>query len=323
MFNLKAKVGAIFSKGHIIFFIVSLVLLLLTSIGIIGYDYYTQNIRAVLVIGDVKITQKQYETFISQAEKEKMAENNARNQLIESQKTVIAARKLNISIDDDDRKKVLISKYGLFDLQKANDWQTLNVEVGAINTKVTQAKEESYTGALYEFPFSRNFDVSDLSIAGPDFGKPQAIAADKKYALDQAKSYRDKLVNKTISSTQAVAEIKKDDRLILGSAGNKSKEFTVDKNGFESLDSLNGNTMDKSSIDTLITLKPGDVSEIATKKVFLSYYSENEVKEPKEVMYYFMQLKDMNKPRPNLLSDLQATRKAIKVVENDKEKSIQ
>lgn len=308
-----------FLKRHKLAFSMVAVASVLVILGIAGYRYYDGNLKSVLVIGDVSISKTQYDNYIAQASEEDLDADNARTRLIELQKTIVAGDKLKVVVDDEDQSSVLLSRYGFTEIDKANDWQLLTAKAEAIEAKVATSATQAYSGAIYEFPFSRNFDTSYIEAEGEDFGKPDAIEADKKYAKQQAEAYRKKLAEGSISPTQAIKEIKEDERLILGSSGNKSIEFAVDKNGFESVDSINGDHTALEYIDTLKGLKPGEISPIQTKKVLLSYYTESEPKEPKEALYYFIQLKSTGDNRPNLQADFKKTVKEIKVVENDKD----
>lgn len=303
-------------KRHKIIFIIAVVSMGLVGVAIFGYNYYKKNLAPVLTIGDVKISRTEYNEFIAQAKKEKLEENNAKNQLIDSQKKIQAAKKLGISISDSDRIAVLTSRYGFFEIKKTNNWQKLNVEAGAIDSKVAFMVKGGYKGALFEFPFSRNFDALDPKSAGPDFGNIEKIAEDKKYALEQATLYRSKIINNTISSKQAVEEIFKNERLILGSSGNKSIEFVIDETGYEAVDTANGSYIGRLFIDTVKTMKPGDVSGISVKKMSLSYYDKNESKEPKEVAYYFVKLSDSIKPKPTIKAEFLKEIIGIKVQSN-------
>ncbi len=281
-------------------------------VGVTGYSYYDHNYRVLLTIGEVKYDKRHYKKLLEEAKKLDIDETQVPNTIILAEKTKIAAKQLGVEAEDQDRKEILASRYGLVDSNQATEWQNLNAEKDAIDAKVQLLKTGGVKGAVFEFPFSRTIDIVDPSQAGPEFGKPEALEADKKYAMEQAASYRAKLTAGTKAS-QAIADIKKDKRLVLGTSGNKSQEFIVDKDGFDLKGAQAGRPIAVNYIAELNKLQPNGLSPTMIKKKALSYYAKDAVKEPKEVAYYFVQFGSRVDAKPSIQTDMEKAAKSIKV----------
>lgn len=276
-----------------LFIILSIVLLLVITLLVLNYKF----LGPALTIGDKKISKLTYNNLVKQGKEEGLKETDIKDKIIRAEKKKIAAQKLNISYTESQLNELITKSYGV-EPSKANDWQKLNTEEALITVRVRQIEKGGYVGSIFFFPFSRNF-YSTVFPQNAPFGDEKTISEDRAYADNKAKEYRQKLIENKITSEQAITEIIKDEKLILGPSSNLSQSFVLDENGVSSKngESVFDSTL-KEYISVIKSLKPGDISQIQMHKSVIPYDTIGlpyKTQVQKDVEFYFIKLDSNNK----------------------------
>lgn len=270
-----------------------------------------------LIIGKTNVSRSKYKTLINQAKKEKVLEADAKKTIIEVEKKRQILQKYNVKVVDSEVVDAAVSRYTIIDTKNMNDWQKLNGYLAVFDSAIQLKKTGGFDGAIYEFPFSRNFDTFNINKVGPDFGNVNVIDADRKYAAEQAETYRKQLIDNRLTPERAVESLKANDRLVLGSAGNKSALLNLTETGsvFKNGDNF---VVDKSSYLSNIkidSLKNGEISPTQVKTMMLSYYKNPSSAKPQEVAFYFVQRFNKVEVNQNLEKNFANEYKDMKVKE--------
>jgi hypothetical protein len=277
----------------------------------LAYFFY-KDLNTAISAGNVSITKKEYTKLSNEAKSSGIKEQDVKNSISEAIKYKAIANKYNISYSQEDTKQAGSAKYQT-DSANLNSWQLLSAEKIAIENKINSLSDGSKKVAFLNFPFSRYF-VAGLEKNPPEYGNEIAIKADKKYAYDQANKIRTDLASGKLKIEDAVNTLRKDQRLIYGSASNGSKFYTVSENGKLYNEDGSVGVLDRN--EELIISNQGNskVSAISTSKapaVFSGlpgYNSDNT-----EIAYYFYYNSGETKQDKKLYSIVQQDLKEIKV----------
>lgn len=286
------------------------------AIGIAGWVFYEKSIPA-LAIGNIKVSKKDYQELIKQAAKDNISKPAATDKLIEIEKTIYAGKILNIKVSDDAIRDAGAVSAGVYNPKDLNQWQLLNGQALAIKNSILFSAKGGYDAALFTFPFSRHFmqTLPNGIITDTNFGNRIAIKDDQNYALAQANAMHDKLVKKTITTSAAVTQLRKDSRLDYGGAGNDSNEFFVDLDGKihqqgESVTEI----LDSVYFEALKKLNPGSLSDVATQQLFVNFSPlKDYVNKMVDADYFFVELKAKYNPDSGLQSKFDNQIKGVKV----------
>lgn len=213
------------SKTTKVFIAITAVFLALV-IGFFGYNL----LRDRFGIGDVAFTINGKSYSKSDLQKQFDDPKNgglAKKQIFESylelEKQKYVLDKLKVAVSDVDIKN---SEKKLFpsDSSNLNINQRLLAYANARQIALQNVYSGDYSGGILVFPYTRKLEQSAKG-RELGWGDPKLIEEDKKYALDKANYYKDKLAKKEISLAKAVEEIRNDPKLRYYNAQNDSTEF--------------------------------------------------------------------------------------------------
>jgi hypothetical protein len=204
--------------GKLLMAVLALSLVAGTTTGVLWWrNTASDQPEVAFTIEGTKYTQDDIRTLIKYPVSVGVSEKDAAEQAYDMYKLEVAARKLDLSLNDSDLEKTRVLLFpDSKSMNEFNEWQKLTVRNQAFNAKMagtnTQYPELSAKGYVYVFYFGNLIQTSsDYALANT--GNETLIAQDKEYAKSQADKYYAMLKNGEISPEQAYKEITVDTRL--------------------------------------------------------------------------------------------------------------
>lgn len=278
-----------------------------------GYYLYREY-RTVIQVGNQKISYSKYQTLIDQAKKDYTNKDIATQKIIDSYKYQQAAVSSGIVITTDELADSARAHY-VKNAADLNEWQLLNAKYDAIKLKIDFAIHGGKKIAFLNFPFCRYFSAGQESHS-VEFGKPETIAADKKYAYDLANKIHEDIIKNPRKLSQYVSQVQHDNRLNYGVASGGSYLYTLQSDGKISRPDSGSAYVSDGQAVKVFDLSVG-VTPISTEKttVKFSYVPGYELAGV-DIAYYFYVVEGKKDPVAGIEAKIQTNLNKLKVKKN-------
>lgn len=262
--------------------------------------------RVAFTINGKVITNAQYNTMMAAASKNGVGKKDASAQYIEIEKRRAAANALKIEVTENQLQQNyrLLYRQADFFATTNDPWQLEKSYELALKNQLLVEKGGGYVGQVFVFPFSQLYEPR--FVVAPEklpqnWGSLSAITQNRDYAQQKTNDYHSKLQNKSITPEEVFKAIKNDPQLQFLAAANPSNDFTVNQNGVQY---VNGSNDTSGQIvyyfSTIKQANKTGLTDVSTQSVTGLMQPPAGLGNPQTVAYYFANIENVVKPRPDV-----------------------
>lgn len=294
---------------------ISLALLLVIVVGGLATWYFGQE-KPVLIIGDKKIYQEEYDMLVDQARKVRVNEEGAQNTIIDGYRYEQTARQIGITFSREDLAE--LEAQTTFRTTVKDEMYYLGITKTYIDAQLKIREQDGHEGYVYYYPFSRNFLDSDPDTKNPLFNDEAAIERDRKVAEEKANDGRNRLIEGKVKPGDLIKEVLNDESLIYGNASNGTQHFIVDMQGIEFTGNANaGKDITRRFPGLLDTLKDGTASPMRMDTQKYLEVQSNKIMQRDAAYYFVYKVKSIVGDK-DIAARFKQASESIKVVNNAK-----
>jgi len=304
-------------KKYFLYVGIIIAILLFTSVAVILIKKKHDSVA--FSINGQNYSKTYYNNLITEAESHKISSTDAKKQIININKNKHVAAKLNISVSGEQTYAGAKKQFILSPDAKLNDYESLLGWENAYQDQLSFIQKGGVEGFVFFYPFDQLF-ISPPFNESPTpkgFGDPVKIAELKAYALTQATNDRDQLIAKKTNDSDVINRLYKDPKLVYTNAANDSFPFRIlnEEVNLKKISIPTGATLPDYILNQIKSLNsvPG-FTNIATQTTdFIASMRAPGVTNPVSEAYYFVHVVNFQKNNPDILNQIDATLKSLKV----------